>query len=104
MFTPSRESQFTSLSRMSLQAPKLSIRKEFMTGRQCIHILLIAGFVSWIAAQSQAQTYSMKALGVGPPTQIGVFLIPRINNSGQVVGNRSSGGYLYSGGLLTALP
>ena len=53
-----------------------------MTGKQRIHILLIAGFVSWTAAQSQAQTYSMKALGVGPPTDVYYsYTTPKINNS-----------------------
>lgn len=76
-----------------------------MRGRQRIHILLIAGFVTWIAAQSQAQTYSMKALGVGPPTDVYYrYTTPKINNSGQVVGNDRAGGYLYSGGAVTALP
>jgi hypothetical protein len=47
----------------------------------------------------------MKALGVGPPTDAYYsYTTPKINNSGQVVGNRRAGGYLYSGGVVTALP
>ena len=75
-----------------------------MTGRQRVHTLLVAGLLSWMAAQSQAQQYSMKALGVGPPAQVYYnFTTPKINNSGQVVGNRQSSGYVYSYGALTSL-
>src|SRR5215469_10829558 len=75
-----------------------------MTGRQRVHTLLIAGLLSWMTAQSQAQQYSMKALGVGAPTQVYYnFTTPKINNSGQVVGNRRSSGYVYSNGALTSL-
>jgi len=57
-----------------------------------------------MTAQSQAQQYSMKALGVGAPTQVYYnFTTPKINNSGQVVGNRRSSGYVYSNGALTSL-
>jgi hypothetical protein len=46
----------------------------------------------------------MKALSVGAPTQVYYnFTTPKINNSGQVVGNRRSSGYVCSYGLLTPL-
>jgi hypothetical protein len=72
-----------------------------MTSRQRAHILLIAGLVFTIVAASQAQQYSMKPLGVGMWYDVAT---PKINNSGQVIGNLSSGGFLYSGGSLTSLP
>jgi len=73
-----------------------------MSSRQRAHILLIAGFVCAIVAASQAQQYSMKALGVGMWYDVAT---PHINNSGQVVGNRSNGvGFLYTGSSLISLP
>ena len=76
-----------------------------MTGRQVVQALLIAGLVSWVAARSEAQQYNLRALAVGPPTPVYYsYTTPKINNSGQVAGNGSSGGYLYSGGAVTALP
>jgi probable HAF family extracellular repeat protein len=74
-----------------------------MTGRQIMHALLVTGLMSWVSGQSEAQQYNLKALGAGPPGPVW-YINPRINNAGQVIGNRNSGGYLYSGGVSRALP
>jgi probable HAF family extracellular repeat protein len=75
-----------------------------VTGRQHLYEFLIAGLACWVATPSDAQQYNLRALGVGPPTQVYYgYTTPKINNSGQVVGNRSTGGYLFSGSTLTPL-
>ena len=55
-----------------------------MTSRQRAQTLLLAGLVCWLAAQSQAQTYSMKALGVGAPYQIGIYSTPGSTTAGRL--------------------
>jgi probable HAF family extracellular repeat protein len=54
----------------------------------------------------QAQQYNLTTITAGVPFQLLQGTGPRINNSGQVVGNLTGGsaGYLFSGGMLTQLP
>jgi probable HAF family extracellular repeat protein len=76
-----------------------------MTRRHLVHTFLIAGLLSWGAIQSDAQQYNLTSLGVGSPATVYYnYTTPKINNKGQVVGNGSGGGYLFSGGVLTSLP
>lgn len=76
-----------------------------MTGRLRGRIFLIASFACWLTAESLAQQYSMKALGVGPPGGEAYYnyTTPKINNGGQVVGNSYTKGYYYGNGALTWL-
>lgn len=76
-----------------------------MTGRQLLWATLTAGLVSWMTVRSGAQQLNLTPLSVGPPTTVYYnYVTPRINNKGQVIGNRSAGGCLFSGSVLTTLP
>jgi probable HAF family extracellular repeat protein len=74
-----------------------------MTGRQFLASLIA---VSSMGLLAHAQQYNLTTVTGGFPGQVLLDTVPRINNSGQVIGNFPGGGagYVFSGGVLTQLP